>query len=142
MSQFALAASKSPSSLPRERNDWINSTLLYLYGAAVLSAIFIPMAMLLIKSIQNSKGIYVGLENYEKYFQSTALFDSFYNSVLVSFLTAVIVVPTAFLYAYGLSRTCMRFKGIFRAGIFLPLLIPRSSKSDRFDLLIRESRDL
>jgi iron(III) transport system permease protein len=124
MSQFALATSKSPSSLPRERNDWINSTLLYLYGAAVLSAIFIPMAMLLIKSIQNSKGIYVGLANYQKYFQSTALFDSFYNSVLVSLLTAVIVVPTAFLYAYGLSRTCMRFKGIFRAGIFLPLLIP------------------
>jgi len=109
---------------PRERNDWIATGLLYFYGIAILLAVFIPMAMLLTRSAQDSKGAFIGLANYQKYFNSPALLDSFTNSFFVAFVTAVIVIPIAFLYAYGLSRTCMKWKGVFQAGIFLPLLIP------------------
>ena len=109
---------------PRESNDWIASSLLYFYGAAILLAIFIPMAMLLARSAQDGKGVFIGLSNYQKYFSSPALFDSFSNSFFIAFASAAIVIPIAFLYAYGLSRTCMRWKGLFKAGIFLPLLIP------------------
>jgi iron(III) transport system permease protein len=109
---------------PRESNDWIASSLLYFYGAAILLAIFIPMAMLLARSAQDGKGVFIGLSNYQKYFSSPALFDSFSNSFLIALASAAIVIPIAFLYAYGLSRTCMRWKGLFKAGIFLPLLIP------------------
>ncbi len=109
---------------PRESNDWIASSLLYFYGAAILLAIFIPMAMLLARSAQDGKGVFIGLSNYQKYFSSPALFDSFSNSFLIALASAAIVIPIAFLYAYGLSRTCMRWKVLFKAGIFLPLLIP------------------
>ena len=109
---------------PRESNDWIASSLLYFYGAAIVLAIFIPMAMLLARSAQDGKGVFIGLSNYQKYFSSPALFDSFSNSFFIAFASAAIVIPIAFLYAYGLSRTCMRWKGLFKAGIFLPLLIP------------------
>lgn len=109
---------------PRESNDWIASSLLYFYGAAILLVIFIPMAMLLARSVQDGKGVFIGLSNYQKYFSSPALFDSFSNSFFVAFASAAIVIPIAFLYAYGLSRTCMRWKGLFKAGIFIPLLIP------------------
>jgi len=109
---------------PRERNDWISSGLLYFYGVAILLAVFIPMGMLLSRSAQDGKGVFIGLGNYQKYFSSPALFDSFSNSFFIAFVSAAIVIPIAFLYAYGLSRTCMRWKGIFKAGIFLPLLIP------------------
>lgn len=109
---------------PRERNDWIATGLLYFYGIAILLAVFIPMAMLLTRSAQDGKGAFIGLANYQKYFNSPALLDSFTNSFFVAFVTAVIVIPIAFLYAYGLSRTCMKWKGVFQAGIFLPLLIP------------------
>jgi len=108
----------------RERNDWIASGLLYFYGSAILLAVFIPMAMLLSRSAQDGKGAFIGLSNYQRYFNSPALFDSFTNSFFIALASAAIVIPIAFLYAYGLSRTCMRWKGLFRAGIFLPLLIP------------------
>jgi iron(III) transport system permease protein len=119
-----LRSSAVAPSPPRERNDWFASGLLYFYGAAILVAVFIPMAMLLIRSAQDPKGAFIGLGNYRKYFDSPALLDSFSNSFFVAFATAVIVIPIAFLYAYGLSRTCMKWKGVFRAGVFVPLLIP------------------
>jgi iron(III) transport system permease protein len=123
---MSTTISRHPSVVrpPRESNDWIASSLLYFYGAAILLAIFIPMAMLLARSAQDGKGVFIGLSNYQKYFSSPALFDSFSNSFLIALASAAIVIPIAFLYAYGLSRTCMRWKGLFKAGIFLPLLIP------------------
>ena len=116
--------SQRATHFPREFNDWIGTGLLYFYGASIFLAVFIPMATLLIRSAQNATGVFIGLANYQRYFNSPALFDSFANSFFVAFATAVIVIPTAFLYAYGLSRTCMKWKGVFQAAIFLPLLIP------------------
>ncbi len=124
MSTWALHNHRVAPPPPRERNDWIATGLLYFYGIAILLAVFIPMAMLLTRSVQDGKRAFIGLVNYQKYFNSPALLDSFTNSFFVAFVTAVIVIPIAFLYAYGLSRTCMKWKGVFQAGVFLPLLIP------------------
>jgi iron(III) transport system permease protein len=124
VSTWALHNHRVAPPPPRERNDWIATGLLYFYGIAILLAVFIPMAMLLTRSVQDGKRAFIGLVNYQKYFNSPALLDSFTNSFFVAFVTAVIVIPIAFLYAYGLSRTCMKWKGVFQAGVFLPLLIP------------------
>ena len=124
MRSVTLPVAEVAPSPPRERNDWIASGLLYFYGVAIVLAVFIPMVMLLVRSTRDSNGIFIGFGNYQKYFASPSLIDSFSNSFFVAFVTAVIVIPIAFFYAYGLSRTCMRWKGIFQAGVFLPLLIP------------------
>lgn len=117
-------ATKTATLVPRERNDWLATGLLYFYGLLTALAVFVPMSMLLVRSAQNSTGLFIGLGNYQKYFNSPILLDSFFNSFFVAFATSVIVIPVAFLYAYGLHRTCMRLKALFHIGIFLPLLIP------------------
>ncbi len=109
---------------PRERGDWLATALLYFYGLLATLAVFMPMFMLLTRSVKSGSGDFIGLENYQKYFGSSALIESFFNSFLVASITAIFVIPISFLYAYGLHRTCMRWKGVFQLGVFLPLLIP------------------
>ncbi len=109
---------------PKERSDRLLSLILLIYGLAALLAIVLPVSVLIHRSLHNTKGVYVGLENYVNYFSTQSLFSSFFNSVFVAGITSLIVIPIAFLYAYGLTRTHMRFKGFFRAIAFIPLLIP------------------
>ncbi|HKG83065.1 MAG TPA: putative 2-aminoethylphosphonate ABC transporter permease subunit, partial [Beijerinckiaceae bacterium] len=52
------------------------------------------------------------------------LFASLLNSVAVAALSTAIVVPLAFIYAYGLTRSCMPAKGLFYAAALLPIFAP------------------
>jgi iron(III) transport system permease protein len=55
---------------------------------------------------------------------STNLAQSAWNSLSVAFTATVIAVTLAFIYAYGLTRTCMRGKTAFRTIAMLPLFAP------------------
>ncbi len=65
-----------------------------------------------------------GLGNYRAYFATPALFYSIYNSLFIAVTTTIIVIGLAFFYAYALTRTCMRWKGLFRAAALIPILAP------------------
>jgi iron(III) transport system permease protein len=65
-----------------------------------------------------------GLDNYITYFSTPALFRSIQNSLFISVLTTLITVSLAFWFAYSLSRSTMRFKGIFRIIAMIPILVP------------------
>ncbi|UYZ84572.1 putative 2-aminoethylphosphonate ABC transporter permease subunit [Entomomonas sp. E2T0] len=58
------------------------------------------------------------------YLSSLSLLRSLGNSLFVSTLVTLIVIPLAFTFAYALTRSCMRFKGIMRSITLLPLLAP------------------
>ena len=58
------------------------------------------------------------------YFQQPSLLNSLRNSLIIAFLVTIIIIPIAFLFAYGLTRSCMPFKGIHRAISLIPLLAP------------------
>lgn len=58
------------------------------------------------------------------YFASPALLDSLWNSLWVSGLVTLIVLPLAFTFAYALTRSAMPFKGLFRTLSLVPLLAP------------------
>jgi iron(III) transport system permease protein len=90
----------------------------------LILAIAVPLAVLLIKSFQDGDGRFVGLANYARYFTTPTLVASLWNSVWVAALSTAIVVPLAFLYAYALTRTCLRAKGLFMAVALLPLFAP------------------
>ena len=90
----------------------------------LILAIAVPLAVLLIKSFQDGDGRFVGLANYARYFATPTLVASVWNSVWVAALSTAIVVPLAFLYAYALTRTCLRAKGLFMAVALLPLFAP------------------
>jgi len=109
---------------PKEKSDRLLSLILLLYGLAALLTIILPVIVLIQRSLHNTKGVFIGLTNYINYFSTQTLFSSFYNSIFVAGITSLIVIPIAFLYAYGLTRTNIRFKGLFRSIAFIPLLIP------------------
>jgi len=92
--------------------------------AFLLIAIALPLAALFSKSFQDGEGRFVGLANYVRYVSTPALVASLWNSFWVAALSTAIVVPLAFLYAYGLTRTCLRAKGFFLAVALLPLFAP------------------
>ncbi|EKO3989422.1 ABC transporter permease subunit, partial [Vibrio fluvialis] len=93
--------------------------------------ILMPLWAMLVKSVQNRAGEYVGLANFATYFSSNALWQSMGNTFTVGVLVTVVVSTLAFGYAYALSRSCMPMKGLFQvlgsAPILAPSLLPAIS---------------
>jgi iron(III) transport system permease protein len=106
------------------RDEWVMRAGIVLLMLWLLISIALPLWALLSKSFQNADGQFVGLANYVRYFSTPALFGSIFNSVWVGALTTAIVIPAAFLYAFALTRSTMRFKGLFYALALLPLFAP------------------
>jgi len=90
----------------------------------LLVIVALPLATLLVKSVQNSKGEFVGLANYIIYFSTPSLVASLWNSAWVSAVASAIVIPLAFFYAYCLTRTTMPLKTVFFSLALLPIFAP------------------
>ncbi len=83
-----------------------------------------PLATLLLKSVKNNDGEFVGLANYVRYFATPTLVASLWNSLWIATMSTAIVIPLAFVYAYGLKRTCMPAKTLFLSIALLPIFAP------------------
>ena len=99
---------------------------LALLGVVVYLAVFLalPLGTLFEKSFRDQTGAWVGLANWLRYMETPSLVASLWNTIWVSLLATAIVVPLAFVYAYALTRTTMRLRGVFRAIGLLPILAP------------------
>src|SRR5688572_3822443 len=82
------------------------------------------MVAILAKSVEDKTGVFVGLANFSDYFRTPALSRSIWNSAWVSALVTAITIPLAFTFAYGLTRSCMRFKPLLRNVALVPILAP------------------
>ena len=80
--------------------------------------------MILVKSVQDKDGAFVGLLQFQQYFQTPALRQSIANTLAVAFAVTSITVPLAFAYAYALTRSCMPWRGVFRVIALTPILAP------------------
>jgi len=123
------AAAPATASLPVTRRRLDRDDLLMRGGICLLIGwmlvtLVLPLWWLLSKSFQNQNGDFVGLANYIQYFSTPALFASVWNSLFIAFLSTAIVLPLAFVYAYALQRSCMRWKGLFQALALIPILAP------------------
>jgi iron(III) transport system permease protein len=122
---IGTAAPQVRVSLRRLLDERQAATLLIALLALVLVVIIaLPLWTLLSKSFQDANGGFVGLRNFAIYFSTPTLFASLLNSVAVAALSTAIVVPLAFIYAYGLTRSCMPGKGLFYAAALLPIFAP------------------
>ncbi|GHF07419.1 iron ABC transporter permease [Aliiroseovarius zhejiangensis] len=65
-----------------------------------------------------------GFDNFVNYFSTPALFNSIKNSLWIAVVSTIVTVTLAFWFAYALSRSCMRFKGVFRLIAMAPILVP------------------
>lgn len=99
-------------------------TALLLAVALLVVGLLLPLVSMLVKSLQDRAGDFVGLANFAAYFQSPALANSIAQSLYVALLSTVIVVSLAFLCAYGITRTCIPGKRLFRVLAILPILAP------------------
>ncbi|MBU3738091.1 MAG: putative 2-aminoethylphosphonate ABC transporter permease subunit [Rhodoferax sp.] len=107
-----------------DRDDLLMRAGIGLLIGWLLLTLLLPLWWLLSKSFHNQNGEFVGLANYLHYFATPALSASVWNSLFIAFVTTAIVLPLAFVYAYALQRSCMRFKGLFQALALIPILAP------------------
>lgn len=106
------------------RDDWTMRLCMVGIGVFLVVAVVLPLYTMMSKSLENEDGEFIGLANYAEYFSTPALFLSGINSLYISVICTVIVVGTAFVYGYALTRTCMPFKWFFRLVAAIPLLTP------------------
>jgi len=116
-----------PGTAPRQRVHWterLAHAALALVALVLLAFLAAPLLTLLQKAVEDGDARFVGLANFIAYAQTPALLQSVWNSLWVSLLVTAYTVPTAFLFAYALTRSCMRFKGLARGITLVPLLAP------------------
>ena len=92
--------------------------------AALALFLFAPLFMILVKSVQDKDGAFVGLLQFQQYLQTPALRQSIVNTLWIAFAVTGITVPLAFAYAYALTRSCMPWRGFFRVIALTPILAP------------------
>ncbi len=97
---------------------------LVLVALLLLAFLAAPLCTLLIKAVQDDGDRFIGLANFISYAQTPALMQSVWNSLWVSVVVTLVTVPTAFGFAYALTHSCMRFKGLARTITLVPLLAP------------------
>ena len=118
------AGAAPPAKRGLDRDDLLMRAGICLLIGWLLLTLILPLWWLLSKSFQNQNGEFIGLANYLRYFSTPSLFASVWNSLFIAVLTTAIVLPLAFVYAYALQRSCMRFKGLFQALALIPILAP------------------
>jgi iron(III) transport system permease protein len=106
------------------RDELVMRALIVLLGLWLIVTVALPLWVLLQKSFQNADGAFVGLANYARYVSTPSLLASFWNSLFIAAISTAIVIPLAFVYAYALTRSCMRWKGLFQAVALIPILAP------------------
>ena len=126
---MATPAATLPSPLPAVQrvHHWqerLAQGLLIACCAALALFLFAPLAMILVKSVQDKDGAFVGLLQFQQYFQTPALRQSIVNTMWVATVVTVVTVPLAFAYAYALTRSCMPWRGFFRVIALTPILAP------------------
>ena len=121
----------APAAGARSTSRWaLASESLAARGGLVLLAcglfvfLTVPLAMILVRSVEDRAGEFVGLANFMQYVQSPSLAQSTRNTLTFAALTTLTTVPLAFLFAYAIQRSCIPAKGVWRNLAMIPILAP------------------
>lgn len=108
------------------RLRWFNAGFFLIAIILTLMALglIFPLGSLLIKSLQDQQGDWVGLSNYVEYLSTPSLSYSVVNSLQIGVMVTVLVISLALTYALALQRTCMPGKKVFKTIAYLPILTP------------------
>jgi iron(III) transport system permease protein len=108
------------------RDEMIARTMLLVVMAMLFVFLIAPLFSILVNAVQDKEGRFVGLAHFITYFQTPSLMRAAWNSLWVSTVVVLISVPTAFVFAYALTRSCLPtpLKATFRLIALIPLLAP------------------
>jgi len=114
----------SPERPPRRNHDAILAgALKYLLLLLLLLALVLPLAAIFGQALLDH-GNWAGLAPWRRLIDNPNFLPMTARSCGVAAATALLVVPLAYLFAYGLQRTLAPCKGLWRAIALLPLLAP------------------
>ncbi|HYR00829.1 MAG TPA: putative 2-aminoethylphosphonate ABC transporter permease subunit, partial [Casimicrobiaceae bacterium] len=91
---------------------------------ALVVFLTLPLAMLLVRSVEDKAGASVGLANFVSYLGSPGFLRSATNTLWFAGLTTALTVPLAFGFAYAIQRTCIPWKPLWRNIALIPILAP------------------
>jgi len=97
---------------------------LVLLCAALIVFLALPLATILMRSVEDRGGTFVGLANFAAYFASPAFARSGVNTLTFAGLTTIFTVPLAFVFAFAIQRSCIPWKGLWRNIALIPILAP------------------
>jgi iron(III) transport system permease protein len=123
----AVLAPTTPPLPVRQGAHWsdrVAQAALAVVALALVLFLALPLAAILLHAVQGPRGEFAGLRNFLDYARNPALLSSLWNSIWVSAAVTAIAVPLAFGFAYALTRSCMRYKALFRGITLVPLLAP------------------
>ena len=120
----AAATVIAPARLRGTAADHVATGALLAVALALLAFLALPLLALLVQSLEDAQGRFVGLANFVAYAQSPALLQSLWNSLWVAVLVTAVAVPAAFVFAYALTRSRMPGKALLRGITLVPLLAP------------------
>ena len=127
MATSAAALPRLPRSGVKPEVHWqdrLTQGLLVLCCATLALFLLAPLASILVMSVQDKAGAFVGIAQFREYFATPALRSSIWNTLWVATVVTAITVPLAFFYAYALTRSCIRGKLVFRVIALTPILAP------------------
>ena len=111
----------------RQQSHWhdrIAQGLLVLVCLGLVAFLLMPVLVILVKSVQDKDGAYVGLQQFIDYMATPALHRSVLNTLFMAGTVTALVIPAAFLFAYALTRSMMPGKSLFRTLSLIPILAP------------------
>lgn len=108
------------------RDAVIARAMLLAVMVLLLTFLIAPLFSILVNAVLDKEGRFVGLAHFYSYFHTPSLLRAAGNSVLVASSVVLISVPTAFICAYALTRSCLPtpFKAAVRLIALIPLLAP------------------
>ena len=103
---------------------WKPALLLGGWAAFLLVFLAGPLGAVLVKCFEDRYGNWIGAGNFIAFVSAPNLIGATRNSLTIAVLTTVITLLLAFPFAFGLTRSAMPGKALFRAVAGVPLLAP------------------
>ncbi len=86
--------------------------------------VLIPLLLVVVRSVLNGEGRFIGLANFARCFSTPSLRQSMVNTLAVGLITSAATVLLAFPFAYTVARTPVRVRRLFLVVGMLPLYAP------------------
>lgn len=113
-----------PIRIPASRDDRAMRAMLLGIAAVLFIALIAPLYALLSRSMRDSDGTFIGLTNFHRFLSDSTLALAAWNSFFIACVSTAITILLALGFAYGLTRSRMPGRPLFRSFAMIPLLAP------------------
>lgn len=106
------------------QQEYFKVFILFAIVLLFVSFLVAPLCTLFLKAFQNQEGAMVGFQNFVNYIGSKSMKQSFVNTIVISSVSTIISVSTAFFFTYALTRRNVIFKRGLQFVSMLPIFSP------------------